>query len=130
MLVTFVSLAMMLLGTIFDRSARFGYDVFISPMIYAFCGVIPGIFMYSQHELSVKQVIFRKIAQLLTIEAEVLLIAVTSSTVSAKRPLVLITLAAAVLIIFIAVNITELLFDMNTAEQLNSGLDRLRQNEE
>jgi hypothetical protein len=66
--------------------------------------------------------------QLIVIEAEVLTIVYCGSD-AAKSPAVMISLGAAVFVIYIAVFVTELLFDMNTALKLNSGLNRLHNEE-
>ena len=127
MLVTFVTIAMIILGLIFEPAAGFGYEVFAFPLVYALCGVLPGAVMYSKRELSVRQTIVRKIVQLVVIEAEILFI--TGIGGLSERPAALVALGAAVLVIFIAVNVTEYLFDMNTALKLNSGLNRLHTEE-
>lgn len=125
MLVTFISAAEMILGKLLDPSARFGYEAFLSPMIYALCGVIPGAVMYSKRELSVRQTMFRKAVQLVIIEAEVLAIIAAGYNPETSLAGVLLAVGAAVLVIFIAVNVVEYLFDMSTAQKLNSCLDRL-----
>ena len=49
-------------------NGRFGYSVFIMPLIYAFAGILPQAVMYSRHEPSIKEVLLRKFIQLLLIE--------------------------------------------------------------
>ena len=65
--VTLINVVMLILGKILGPNQTFGYEVFMYPLIYGFIGAIPGIVIYGKKELSVSQVIIRKIMQLLLI---------------------------------------------------------------
>ena len=52
-------------GSITQPDSRFGYSVFIIPLLYALAGILPQLVMYSQQELSIKEILLRKIIQLL-----------------------------------------------------------------
>ena len=67
-IVTLINIAMSIVGKIVQPDLTFGYHVLILPVIYAAVSVIPMLVMYSDHELTVKEVIVRKIIQFLLIE--------------------------------------------------------------
>lgn len=73
-LVTLINIVMCIVGKMFQPDVTFGYYVFILPVIYAAAGVIPMLVMYSDHELTIKEVIVRKIIQFLLIEMILVLI--------------------------------------------------------
>lgn len=64
MLVTFLVLFIYLAGRILDPEAQFGYDVLLSPLIYASIGIVPDLFAYSRKEYNMKQTMIRKLIQL------------------------------------------------------------------
>ena len=67
-LVTLINVVIFVSGSIAQPDARFGYSVFIMPLVYALAGILPQAVMYSRHELSAKEVLLRKFIQLLLIE--------------------------------------------------------------
>lgn len=118
---TLICLAIFLLGSIFEPDAQFGYEAFLSPLIYAFFGVIPVAVMYSQKEFSVKQLVIRKIIQWISIEAIVFVICFQSSAITKSGPL-LIGLFLAVLIIYVLSIVIEFLLDSRQAAEMNKAL--------
>ena len=67
-LVTLINAVIFVSGSIARPDARFGYSVFVMPLIYALAGILPQAVMYSNRELSIKEVLLRKFIQLLLIE--------------------------------------------------------------
>ena len=117
-LTTLITAAILILGTILDPDAELKYDAMASPLIFAALGVLPGIVMYSRRELSVRQVLFRKMMQLLLIEAEVLTAAFCSPFIHTEQAGTVAALAFSVVVIFAAANFFSYLSELHTAKQL------------
>ncbi len=66
--VTLINLATCVLGMAFRPEQTFGYDAFLSPILYGALSMLPSFIMYSKRELSVKEILIRKVLQFLFIE--------------------------------------------------------------
>lgn len=129
-LVTCITAGIAILGSLLDPEARFGYDAYFSPFIFAALGIIPNLLMYSKNELTNKQIILRKVIQLLVIEAEVVGVAVLSPMIPTERSETLIGLAVCVLMIFLIVNFISILSSYLSAKELTKELAEFRRNVE
>lgn len=129
-LVTCITAGIAILGTFLDPEARFGYSSYFSPFLFAALGIIPNLLMYSKNELTNKQIILRKILQLLVIEAEVVGVAILSPMIPTERPEIIIGLAVCVFVIFILVNFITILSSYFSAKQLTKELAEFRRNVE
>ena len=67
--VTCRNLGMAFMGMIYAPDTRFGYEALLFPVFYGFLGILPSAVLYSRKELTVKQMLLRKIIQLILIEA-------------------------------------------------------------
>lgn len=67
--VTCINLGMAFMGMLYAPDDRFGYGAFLFPVGYGFLGILPSVVMYSKKELTVRQMVFRKIIQVFLIEA-------------------------------------------------------------
>lgn len=126
--VTCVDAAIFILGTLFQKNALFGYEAFLSPLIFGLFSVLPMAVMYSRKELSVKEIIFRKILQLFLLE--ILLCFITFGDFSTMMEDCTITLSfcTSVMIIFILVHLIIYLLDFRTARQINQQLKEFQSN--
>lgn len=127
-LVTCIAAGIMILGLAFDPDARFGYDVFASPFIFAALGVIPNLLMYSSKELSDKQIILRKIIQFAVIEAEVTGMCIISPEIHTEKAEVTIGVIISVLVIFILANLISIVNSYFSAKQLTKELMQFQKN--
>ncbi|MCM1506641.1 MAG: hypothetical protein NC177_05840 [Ruminococcus flavefaciens] len=127
-LVTCITAGIMILGMLFDPDAKFGYSAFISPFIFAGLGVIPNLFMYSSEELSDRQIIIRKIIQLVVIEVEVVGVCIISPIIHTENPEVIIGVAISVLVIFIIANFISIMNSYFSAKQLTKELMQFQKN--
>ena len=127
-LVTCITAGIMILGLAFDPDARFGYDAFISPFIFAALGVIPNLFMYSSKELSDKQIILRKIIQFAVIEAEVVGMCIISPVIHTKKIEVITGVIISVFVIFILANFISIMNNYFSAKQLTKELMQFQKN--
>lgn len=129
-LVTCITAGIAILGSLLDPGARFGYDSYFSPFIFAALGIIPNLLMYSKNELSNKQIIVRKAIQLVIIEAEVVTVAILSPLIPTERSEIVIGLAICVFVIFIVVNLIGIFSNYLSAKQLTKELAEFRRNAE
>lgn len=125
-LVTLITVLLMVLGLLFDSDRTFGYEAFVSPLIYAAVGVIPVFFFHSDKEISMKQLIIRRIIQELSVEALILLIVFNAPNIPSERPGVVIAIAAGVLVVFILSMVVEYIFELTQANEMNGYLEEYR----
>ncbi len=102
-LTTLITVAMYLLGIAFDPGARFGYDGFLSPLIFAGACVLPSLVTWSNRELKPREMVLRELMQFLLTEAVVLGLAFRSRAIDTSRPNVVLGLAGSVLVIYLLV---------------------------
>ena len=100
---TLITVAICILGTCFDPAARFGYDGFLSPLIYAGACVIPSLVTWSKRELTPRELLLRELLQFLLTEAVVLGLAFWSTVIDTSRPAVVMGIAGSVLVIYLLV---------------------------
>ena len=100
---TLITVAMVILGTIFDSEARFGYDGLLSPLIFAGACVLPSLVTWSKRELKPKELLLRELLQFLLTEAVVLGLAFRSDVIDTSRPAVVLGIAGSVLVIYLLV---------------------------
>ena len=98
---TLITIAIYILGTSFDPAARFGYDGFLSPLIYAGVCVVPSLVTWSKRELKPRELLLRELLQFLLTEAIVLGLAFRSSVIDTSRPAVVMGIAGSVLVIYL-----------------------------
>ncbi|MBQ6366127.1 MAG: hypothetical protein IJI61_06920 [Oscillospiraceae bacterium] len=98
---TLITIAIYILGTSFDPAARFGYDGFLSPLIYAGVCVVPSLVTWSKRELKLRELLLRELLQFLLTETIVLGLAFRSSVIDTSRPAVVIGIAGSVLVIYL-----------------------------
>ncbi|MDE6088428.1 MAG: hypothetical protein K2G25_08595 [Oscillospiraceae bacterium] len=127
-LVTCITAGIMILGLAFDPDARFGYDAFASPFIFAALGVIPNLLMYSSKELSDKQIILRKIIQFAVIEAEVTGVCIISPGIPTERAEVIIEVMISVFVIFLFANFISIMNNYFSAKKLTKELMQFQKN--
>lgn len=121
-IVTLVVVATYVLGILFRPDQTFGYEAFLSPLIYGFFGILPTIVMYSKKELSIKQLIVRKILQLVILEVILMIVAFYDAGAFASNPGLLIGFGLSVLIIFVMTHIISFVLDCAQAKELNKSL--------
>jgi len=126
--VTFITLAMAIVGLIFEPETRLGYEAFLSPLLFGAIATFPKLITYSKEELSVKQTLLRNVIHFLLLEVLILgslyfaeILTSSSMTVS---------LAVTVLIIYVAVSVIMWINDKKTAVQINQALKVLQYHHE
>lgn len=120
--VTMINIAMCLMGSAMLPEMRFGYRVFIVPVIYGLAGTMPNLVMYSKRELKIRELMVRKVLQFILTEICVLFVAFYGSSES-DRPLWLIGIVAlSIFVIFVLAVLFEWLQNYLSAKQLTEDL--------
>jgi divalent metal cation (Fe/Co/Zn/Cd) transporter len=127
LLVTLITVLMIILGNLLDRDRIFSYDAFFSPLIYALIGTVAAMITHSDKELSVRDLIIRKVISLLIIEGAIVFIALNSDTIPTEKSWVLPGLALGVFAVFVLSHIIMYLIDRKEAEKLNADLSRYQE---
>ena len=127
LLVTLITVMMIILGNLLDRGRVFSYDALVSPLIYALIGTAATMITRSDRELSVRNLIIRKVISLLLIEGAVIFIALNADTIPTEKSWVLPSLALGVFVIFVLAHIILYFIDRKEAEELNADLSRYQE---
>ncbi|MBD5453018.1 MAG: hypothetical protein HDR30_01655 [Lachnospiraceae bacterium] len=103
------------------------YSLFM-PFVYAFFCVIPSFVIYSAKELSIKQMLIRKVIQFLLIEFIVMLISYIIGTLN--NTFICIAIILAVIVVYIVVNVLEYLFCKSAADAMTKKIQRIKEKEQ
>lgn len=122
MLATMILGVMAVLGTYFMPEIRFGYDQFGIPLIYAAWGTLPNIVMYAKKELTMKQMLVRKIIQLILVEVIVISVALPTEILEGGNNELVISLAGSVFVIYALTHVIAWYQDSVTAQKMTEEL--------
>ena len=125
--VTLINAAMLILGFMLSPRQRFGYEVFLYPLIYGLIGIIPGLIISTDRELSVKQVVIRKVMQMLLIIVLLLAFMFGDDPLNRQTMAVAAAVALSVVVIYILVNVIMWMLDARTAKSMTEDLKRFQQ---
>ena len=123
MLSTLITLAVCLIGSVYDSGALFGYDAMLSPVKYAALCILPTLVTWSRRELTMRQLLLRKALMLVLIEAVILFIAFTSPAIDTRRAEVVAAIAGSVLVIFLLANLFNWLRNSAEAKRMSRDLE-------
>lgn len=118
--------AMALIGWIFEPNASFGYEAFLSPLIFGTVSSLPLLVTYSAKELSVKQTAIRNVMHFILLEASILSVLYFEGILTTMS--MIISLGITILVIDLAVNLVLWINDKKTAKEFNAALKRLQNN--
>ena len=127
LLVTLITVLMIILGYLLDRDRVFSYEAFFSPLLYALIGTSAAMVTRSDRELSVRNLIIRKIISLLLIEGSIVLIALSSDTIPTDKSWVVPGLVLGILAVFVLSHIILFLIDRKEAEKISADLTRYQE---
>lgn len=119
-IVTLINIAIFILGNLFRPEQRFGYEAFLAPIIYGLFSLIPFIVMYSKKELTVKQLIFRKILQWFSIEVVLYVFGYGIDQVLHEDIGQTIGFGLSILIIYIVASVISNLLNVREAQELTA----------
>lgn len=113
---TFVNIVMFVLGSIYRPGATFSYEILLFPPLYGFLGTIPSWILYSKKELSTRQLLARKILQVIVLELILVLVIFGGENMCKENIPEIIALAISVFLVYVLVSIVSWLLDVRTAK--------------
>lgn len=126
-IVTCISVVIGILGLIYEPTKRFGYEAYFSPLIFGAISIISSFVTYSKKELTIRQMIFRNVLQLLVLECLILITGYSFGVM--KDTMILTSVAVSIIIVFIIVHLVSWLIDFKTSAKLNDSLKVYQRNE-
>ena len=127
LLVTLITILMIILGRLLDRNRVFSYEAFLSPLIYALIGTAATVVTRSDKELSIRDLIIRKVISLLLIECAIFFIALNADTIPTEKSWVIPGLALGIFVVFVLAHVILYFADRKEAEKLNADLVRYQE---
>ncbi len=124
---TCITLLQGTLGMLFFPEELLPYEAFFSPPIFAALSELFGLVTWSKRELSVKEVLVRRSIHLLMIEGTVFGLNYLAGNVF--PPVVSVTLAVGVAVVFVAVYFVLWLIDNKSAALFNQQLKQFQEME-
>lgn len=113
---TFVNIVMFVLGSIYRPGATSSYEILLFPPLYGFLGTIPSWILYSKKELSTRQLLVRKILQVIVLELILVLVIFGGENMCKENIPEITALAISVFLVYVLVSIVSWLLDVRTAK--------------
>ena len=128
-LVTLITISTFVLGMLLQPDKTFGYEAFATPVIYAACGVLPSVIMYSKRELTIKGILIRKVIQLVLVEGLILAAAFWNSEVDAGQFQYYGTwMGLSVFVVFVLVHVIDWIQSNMSAKRMTEDLLKFQRN--
>lgn len=121
-IVTLINLSTFVLGSIYRPEERFGYDAFLTPLLYAFLGILPMCVMYSAKEMTRREIFIRKILQFILLEALLLGFVFGYAGFSKDNMEQIVSFALSVLVIFVLAHVISFMLDIQQAKRMTQDL--------
>lgn len=122
MIVTLITVVMLVIGQAVMPEQTFGYSAFAAPLVYALVGTVPNLVLYSKRELTVKELLVRKVLQLLLIEAGVLFVAFYGANEMWKETRVVVIFVVSVFGVYVVGTLIAWIGDLISAKSLTKEL--------
>jgi len=122
--ITCITVTMALMGIIFEPDTRFGYEAFLSPLIFGALASLLLLVKYSKRELSLKQAVIRSIIHFVLLEVVILSVLTFEGLLTSMS--MTISLGVSIFIIDLTVNLVLWINDKRTAKEFNDALKRLQ----
>lgn len=119
-----ICMAMALVGMTFESDTRFGYEAFLSPLIFGAIASLPSLVTYSKNELSFKAAAIRNVIHFILLEAVILSFLYFGGILTSVS--MAISLGGSVFIINLTVNLVLWINDKRTAMEFNDALKKLQ----
>ncbi|MDD3930676.1 MAG: DUF3021 family protein [Clostridiaceae bacterium] len=116
--------AMALIGLSYESGAHFGYEAFLSPLLFGAAASLPLLVKYSRKELSLKQAIIRNIIHFILLE--VLLLSLLFAAGLINDISMAVSLGFAIFVIDITVYLVLWISDARTARAFNKALQKMQ----
>jgi len=126
-LVTLITALMFCMGMCIYPEESIGYKAYAAPLLYAACGLLPNLLMYSKHEMSTKELCVRKILQLVLVEVLVLTVAFYESDEQVRRSPLVFNVGMGIFIVFVLCHVVSWIQGCLSAKKLTEALVMLQQ---
>ena len=124
--VTLINLAMLILGMIIRPEQRFGYEVFLYPLIYGLIGIIPALIAKEGRELTVRQAVIKHVMQMIMTVVLILAFMFAGKPMNRDSLLAATGVAASVVIIYAMVILIGWFLDLKNARIMTEDLKRFQ----
>lgn len=118
--VTCITVIMAFVGMVYDPDALFGYDAFLSPIIFGLIASLPSIIKYSKHDLTAKQAFVRNVIHFIFIEGLIISVLYFGGLITSFPMMV--SLCLSILIAYVTVSLVLWTNDKKTANDINRAL--------
>lgn len=116
--------AMALIGLSYESEARFGYEAFLSPLLFGAAASLPLLVKYSRKELSLKQAIIRNIIHFILLETLLLSMLFAAGLITDVSMAA--SLGFTIFVIDITVYLVLWISDTRTARAFNKALQEMQ----
>lgn len=114
-----------ILGMFLMPEVKFGYEAFFSPPVFGFFSILFSVVTKSRHELSIKEILLRRLLHLLLIEGLVFGLNYLSGVV--YDPFESVMLALSIAVVFVTVYVVMYMNDSRSAARFNEELRRYQE---
>ena len=121
-IVTLVNIVIFVCGSLMAPDQNLTYEAFLVPIIDGLLGIIPGLVMYSERELTFKQMIIRELIQLISIELIILFFTFGFSGFNIEKLGMVFVVAVSVAVVYILVTLIRFFLDSRSAKKMTDDL--------
>lgn len=116
--------AMAVIGMKVEPDTRFGYEAFLSPLIFGAVATLPSFVQYSKKDLSLRQTAIRNVIHFILLEVVILSVLYGGGILTDK--MMAFSLGVSILVIDLTVNLVLWVNDKKTAKEFNDALKKLQ----
>ncbi len=120
--VTLINLLMFAMGIVFAPEQRFGYEVFIYPLVYGALGLIPSLLFPEKRECSMREYVIRQIIGAIMTAVIIDGVMFAGKEMTKEYIVIAVVNVAGVFVIYALVNLITWVLDSKTARELNEEL--------
>ena len=124
--VTLISIAIFATGMMFQPEQTFGYEAFLSPLLFGLLTLIPTFIMYSKKELTIRQLLCRKAIQLILDIVIVSAVIFAGNEIDRETVTSAVGVSVSIVIVFAAVHVIEWMLERRTAKLLTEQLAKFQ----
>jgi uncharacterized membrane protein YesL len=124
-IVTGVNIAIAVLGMNYKPEELLGYDAFFSPLILGAVAVLPSFVFYSRRELSLRQMLIRRVIHLVVLELTLVGFGYIARLLTGLN--ITISFVLIVFAVYVFTLIIRWIIDSKTALEINLGLKRIQE---
>lgn len=116
--------AMTLIGVMFESDTRFGYEAFLSPLIFGAAATLPSLVQYSKKDLSLRQTAVRNVIHFILLETVILSVLYFGGMLTDMW--MTLSLGVSIFMIDLTVNLVLWVNDKKMAKEFNEALKKLQ----